>query len=209
MKKYISASKFDDIPSLYDYQLRALDNLKWNDDEVSPELISKIQQLGAMLNDCYNLYYEQIQKPKDEAKREAERKRKAETGLTIPLTQAQADLCDSVLGQLSDGYWENTSYYGPFWKNMDVEGTNLVIDMERLRYAKWGDRFKKDVEELSTPEGAKRWFAKKAQIVQNEDLKYEFGTTRIKGHEDEQANYLDRGVNQTFGQVQEAINSLK
>lgn len=209
MKKYISASNLDDIPSLSEYRIRALDSIRYTDDKVSPELMSKLQQLSAALNDCYNLYYEQIAKPKEEAKREAERKRKAETGITIPLTQSQADLCSVVLGQLSDGYWENTPYYEPFWKNMDVEGTNLVIDMEKLRYAKYGDRFKKDIEELSTPEGAKRWFAKKAQIVQNEDLKYEFGTTRIKGHEDEQANYLDRGVNQTFGQVQEAINSLK
>lgn len=204
-----AANSNTDLPSLYDYKINNLSNLRWSNDEVSSELAQKIKDLAKLLDETYALYQEQILKPKEEAKRKSEEERISNTGLTIPLTQAQADLCDVVLGQLSDGYWENNSYYDPFWKNIHVKGTNLVIDMERLRYAKSGDRFKKDVEELSTPEGAKRWFAKKAQIVQNEDLKYQFGTTQIKGHEDEQAKFLDRGVNQTLGQVQAAIDSIK
>ena len=177
---------------------------------ISDECLDSIKAAVRAIERASNLIRAEIIEPANNIKREKSKQAKMSRSIVIDLTPEQASLIDCVIGQLSDGMWENSRYYEPFWMNMDVEGNKLVIDISNIYpKASMSDRFSKDREALKDPVTAKAWFAKKAQIVQNADLKDHFGTTKIFGHEKDQAHYLDRGPNQTYGQIQDAINSLK
>lgn len=84
----------------------------------------------------------------------------------------RAEVISSVLGQLSDGIWENSSAMDKYWKFADVDGTNLDISDEssdseiqygynsRGRYKTiWNGFHGKSEKEI------KDWFANKAKQV--------------------------------------------
>ena len=51
------------------------------------------------------------------------------TGLDSVLSSSKAtELLQSIIGQMSDGMWENTSGMEKYWRFADVNGTNLSID---------------------------------------------------------------------------------
>ena len=120
-------------------------------------------------------------------------------------------MIDAVLGQLSDGYWENSKAAEKYWKNIDLRGDTLIVDLEKLKYASWSDAWNKEFNEIwQNPKAIKNWFARKAQIVHNLDKRDQFNTLNLDDEQlNSQAEYLDRNVNKTYKQIQDAIDSLK
>lgn len=139
----------------------------------------------------------------------------------VSLTQAQHDLVSALIGQMSDGYWENNPAYEKYWRNLHLEDNELYIDTLQMTRMCWSKEFEKECENVwlsSNPDNIKDWLAKKAQIVLNADLrdnqqwdssKCNAQTYIAKVCGDLQANYMDRGVNQTYEEIQEAIDSMK
>ena len=185
--------------------------LVYSDVDISDELIKAIKTANAAVENAYDIWYVEVEKPRQEAKRKAEEERLDKSALKIPLTREQADLIDAVLGQLSDGYWENSKAAEKYWKNIDLRGDTLIVDLEKLKHASWSDAWNKEFNEIwQNPKAIKNWFARKAQILHNLDKRDQFNTLKL---DDEQLNshaqYLDRNVNTTYKQIQDAINSLK
>lgn len=91
------------------------------------------------------------------------------------------DILKSVIGQLSDGMWENTPSMKRFWMYMDfdTDGNEAVM---KFNTDTWKSGFKdKDINQL------KKWLAGKIkQIVKEEDLDWSRDNTEI-------CRYLDRG----------------
>ena len=65
---------------------------------------------------------------------------KVDTGLK---GQFDKSILDSILGQLSDGYWENSSRMEKYWKNLDVELENDKVMIVAPNYYRmlfgWND----------------------------------------------------------------------
>lgn len=185
--------------------------LVYSDVDISDELIKAIKTANAAVENAYDMWYVEIEKPRQEAKRKAEEERLDKSALKIPLTREQADLIDAVLAQLSDGYWENSKAADKYWKNIDLRGNTLIVDLEKLKYASWSDAWDKEFNEIwRNPKAVKNWFARKAQIVHNLDKRDQFNTLKLDDEQlNSQARYLDRNVNKTYKQIQDAIDSLK
>ena len=86
-----------------------------------------------------------------------------DTGLTGPI---QKDILASIMGQLSDGYWENSPRMEWYWRNADVQERDgkvvLVIRKHAFPYYAMSD------------DQIKQWFAKKIKFI----IKEEFGKGR-------------------------------
>lgn len=86
-----------------------------------------------------------------------------ETGLTGPI---QKDILASIMGQLSDGYWENSPRMEQYWRNADVQERDgkvvLVVRKHAFPYYAMSD------------DQIKQWFAKKIKFI----IKEEFGKGR-------------------------------
>lgn len=68
---------------------------------------------------------------------------KIETGLSASDKKAK-EILDSVIGQMSDGIWENSSSMDKYWKNLDVDvdGDEIIITSEvnsRNPFSKYSD----------------------------------------------------------------------
>lgn len=137
--------------------------------------------------------------------------------IQIQLTQSQADLVDVLLGQMSDGKWENNRSYEKYWKAIRLQDNNILsINISSLKYASWSEAFQNEVKTVweGGEQAIKNWLARKAQIVHNEDLREmrhinPSDKAGVARYANEHACYMDRGVNQTYGQIQAAIDSLK
>lgn len=80
--------------------------------------------------------------------------------MIIPLgNDTRAEVILSVLGQLSDGIWENSSAMEKYWWFADVEGTDLVIDDDPYDGSKRNGFYEKSEKEI------RDWFANKAKQV--------------------------------------------
>ena len=89
------------------------------------------------------------------------------------------DVLNSVIGQLSDGIWENTPSMKRYWEYMDVDkqGNEIVVKFNIYNYSS-GFRGK-DEQQI------RKWLANKIkQIVKEEGLEWSRDNT-------ERANYLD------------------
>lgn len=76
--------------------------------------------------------------------------------IIIPLgNDTRAEVILSVLGQLSDGIWENSNGMGKYWEYADVEGTDLQVDDDSWRSGFRG----------KTEADVRNWFANKAKQV--------------------------------------------
>ena len=86
-----------------------------------------------------------------------------DTGLTGPI---QKDILASIMGQLSDGYWENSPRMEQYWRNANVQERDgkvvLVIRKHAFPYYAMSD------------DQIKQWFAKKIKFI----IKEEFGKGR-------------------------------
>lgn len=201
--------KYNDV--LYFNRTNNLANLWLADTVISDELIKAVKAANLAIKNAYDIWYAEIEKPRQEAKQKAEEERLDKSALKIPLTREQADLIDAVLGQLSDGYWENSKAAEKYWKNIHLRGNTLIVDLEKLKYTSWGAAWDKEFNEIwRNPKAVKNWFARKAQIVHNLDKRDQFNTLKLDGEQlNSRAQYLDGNVNTTYKQIQDAINSLK
>lgn len=87
--------------------------------------------------------------------------------MIIPLgNKVRAEVVDSVLGQLSDGIWENSGRMDKYWKFADVDGTNLDISDETYdnSYSYYHNPVRNGFYGKSEKE-IKDWFANKAKQV--------------------------------------------
>ena len=81
-------------------------------------------------------------------------------------TPTRAEVIDSVLGQLSDGIWENSGAMDKYWKFADVDGTNLDISDEM--YSGGYDYYRNPTRNGfygKSEKEIKDWFANKAKQV--------------------------------------------
>ena len=91
------------------------------------------------------------------------------------------DVLDSVIGQLSDGIWENSPGMNKYWQHADIDfidgEINIIVDNS------WNSGFKG-----KSPEEIKKWFAKKVkQIIKEEGLDW-------KRDNEESADYMHGDV---------------
>ena len=204
---------YDDTEYLAEYRINKLNNLWASDDKVSERLANAVKLANKAAKEAYDIYYEEIAKPRADAKAKAEQERLEKSALKIQLTSEQADLIDAVLGQLSDGYWENSRAAEKYWKNIHLNNNTLIVDLDKLKHADWTDRWDTEFATVwKNPDQVKKWFAKKGQIVQNADIRYSLNIEPRKMTTedwDKDAQYLDGSVNKTYRQVQDAIDSLR
>lgn len=82
----------------------------------------------------------------------------------------RAKIITSVLGQLSDGMWENSSAMDKYWKYAKVEGTQLILKTDTYKSGFYN----------KTEEWIKNWFANKLkQAVQDEHGNNKAGWNRM------------------------------
>lgn len=129
LRSFGKASKFQDLP--YSQKYKGL--------VISDELANAIKAANTATEKAYQLYYNEIQKPIDDEKERKEQERLDRTSLRINLTPEQRDLISSVLGQLSDGYWENSRAAEKYWKNIHLKDNDLIVDLDKLKYASYSD----------------------------------------------------------------------
>lgn len=88
---------------------------------------------------------------------------KIKTGLT---GQTNGDILYGVMGQLSDGLWENSRRMETYWKNMDIveDGGEWCIQVPDHFYVYWN--MSNDEQEV------KNWFANKIKQVVKEYIRY-------------------------------------
>lgn len=177
--------------------------------QVSKELYAAAKALVDAAKVYSDIYYEEITKPQNAARQKAEDERIAKSGMAISLTPKQAELIARVLGQMSDGYWENTRGYDIFWKNMSVKNNTLRVDIQKMKVNASYSAYNKICTEFADETSVKKFFAKKAQIVQNADIRDNCAGMSKAEAMKEPARYLDGELNKTIGDVQEVINSLK
>lgn len=92
--------------------------------------------------------------------------------MMIPLgNEVRAEVIDSVLGQLSDGIWENSGGMDKYWKFADVYGANLEISEEPFDDEQGWGRHGSTIRRVSngfygkSEKQIKDWFANKAKQV--------------------------------------------
>ena len=92
--------------------------------------------------------------------------------MIIPLgNKVRAEVISSVLGQLSDGIWENSGAMDKYWGFADVDGTDLVIDdepfVDERGWGRYGSTIKRTQNGFAgkSEKQIKDWFANKAKQV--------------------------------------------
>lgn len=81
--------------------------------------------------------------------------------MTIGLDNAtRAKIIDAVIGQLSDGMWENSPAMDKYWKYAKTQGTDLIINND-----KWDSGFVGRTEDW-----IRHWFASKLKKVVQEEV---------------------------------------
>lgn len=91
------------------------------------------------------------------------------------------DILNSVIGQMSDGIWENSPRMDRYWKYADIikEGSEIAIKISNPDYYENGFKGKSESE-------IKKFFAQKVkQIVKKEELNWD-------RNNEERSRYLDR-----------------
>jgi hypothetical protein len=110
-----------------------------------------------------------------------EKYRIIKTGLK---TQKECDIIDGVLGQLSDGMWENSRAAEGYWPYIDaeLEGGEVVLHVSKQYYSEGylDNRFLK-----MSDDDVKKWLAKKIkQVIKEEGLDW-------KRDNSDETDYLD------------------
>ena len=113
------------------------------------------------------------------------------------------EILESVIGQLSDGIWENSPAMNKYWKYMDISGDQNEI-LIKIDNTDWNSGFRgKTADWIAT------WVANKVkQIVKTEE---EDGNNAIKWDRSntEIVDYLDRGSGVTVRDAYRVYDKLK
>lgn len=117
-------------------------------------------------------------------------------------------ILDSVLGQMSDGIWENTPGMYKYWLPVEAEGTELVI---KTGNPSWGGKYYDNPYNTMSDTEIKKYFANKLKTIVREYLN-DNNLNPYKGfNEDneEECTYLSRGGNEiTVGDAYKAYKAL-
>lgn len=144
-------------------------------------------------------------------KEDAGEKRVVSTGLSGIKNE---EILDSVIGQMSDGIWENSPGMEGYWVPADIDGCDIVIDNNQFikqgadRYsAKYIDNkyYRKSDDEV------RRFFANKIKHITQEYLNDNNLNpySDWRPDNDEVCTYLDRGSGVTVGDAYKAYKALK
>lgn len=87
------------------------------------------------------------------------------------LSKKYKDMLDSVLGQMSDGYWENTPMMRGYYKFCDIgtAGGEITIEVDEDSGARDGDRFIENRFYRMSDDAIKKFFADKIKFLIKEE----------------------------------------
>lgn len=130
-----------------------------------------------------------------------------ETGLSGAFGK---EIIDSIIGQMSDGIWENTPYMEYYWPNVDATD-NGDIEVSTDWTSKWSHKENK-FRNMSDQE-VRKFFANKLKAIVQEYLN-DTNTnpyTEFRADNEEVCSYLGGHVVEdiTIGQAYEAYNILR
>lgn len=87
------------------------------------------------------------------------------------LSKKYKDMLDSVLGQMSDGYWENTPRMEGYWKFCDIgtAGGEITIEVDTTSGEREGVRFIENRFYRMSDDAIKKFFADKIKFLIKEE----------------------------------------
>lgn len=98
------------------------------------------------------------------------------------LSKKYKDMLRAVIGQMSDGYWENTPMMRGYWKFWDIgtAGGEITIEVDAASGEREGDRFIENRFYRMSDDAIKKFFADKIKfLIKAEDLgKWDGGNER-------------------------------
>lgn len=145
-------------------------------------------------------------------KEDANEKRIVSTGLSGVKNE---EILDSVIGQMSDGIWENSPGMDGYWIPANIDGCDIVIDNNQfIKHGadRYGDsKYIDNKYYRKSDDEVRRFFANKIkQITQeylNDNNLNPYSDWRPDN--DEVCDYLDRGSGVTVGDAYKAYKALK
>lgn len=87
------------------------------------------------------------------------------------LSKKYKDMLDSVLGQMSDGYWENTPMMQGYWKFCDIgtDGDEITIEVDATSGERLDGRFIENRFYRMSDDAVKKFFADKIKFLIKEE----------------------------------------
>ena len=168
---------------------------------------SRVRQTAAMVKDHEDAVRQIRQKRNESLNEAAGNVRIVETGLSGDLGK---EIIDSIIGQMSDGIWENAPYMEYYWPNVDATD-NGDIEVSTDWTSKWNQRENK-FRNMSDPE-VRKFFANKLKAIVQEYLNdtNQNPYTNFNADNEEVCSYLGGHVVRdiTVGQAYEAYNILR
>ena len=168
---------------------------------------SRVRQTAAMVKDHEDAVRQIRQKRNESLNEAAGNVRIVETGLSGDLGK---EIIDSIIGQMSDGIWENAPYMEYYWPNVDATD-NGDIEVSTDWTSKWNQRENK-FRNMSDPE-VRKFFANKLKAIVQEYLNdtNQNPYTNFNADNEEVCSYLGGHVvsDITVGQAYEAYNILR
>lgn len=143
---------------------------------------------------------------KNESLNEAMDNRIVDSGLeNTPVNNA---ILNSVIGQISDGIWENTPGMDKYWYPLEIEGVNIVIDSSP--YVGYEHNSRNPYNEMDDSE-VRKFFANKikriAQEYLNDNNMNPFAS--FNADNEEECTYLSREEIVTIGDAYKAYTQMK
>lgn len=123
-----------------------------------------------------------------------------ETGLTGKINE---EILDSVLGQMSDGIWENSPSMEKYWRFVNIEEDNgellIVVDAESGKYDNYSRRgFTENGFYNMSPSDIKKFFAHKIKKIVYEEIGNTQWTRDNNTHLDYLSYYEDVQVKDAY-----------
>ena len=116
------------------------------------------------------------------------------------LSQNAIQAINSIIGQLSDGYWENSTAMEYYWPYIDTDNTDVIIKGcnnyydRHNKYCRFADMNEQHIKE---------WLANKIKFI----VKYELEDYPNKGkwerNNDSELDYIDGTVSQAYAAYDE------
>lgn len=87
------------------------------------------------------------------------------------LSKKYKDMLEAVIGQMSDGYWENTPMMRGYWKFCDIgiAGDEVTIEVDEISGARDGDRHIDNRFYGMSDDAVKKFFADKIKFLIKEE----------------------------------------